>query len=364
MRRVGLVLMGIALVAPGCGLLMADTPAGPPESRVVVGSHGPSVPPPLPRRRPRPVADISGKWSGSWRGYDVMGVVRNEDATADLRQQGSRGTGRFVLHTTGVAAGMPIEVRNAGLTGLPVQFEVSGNRVAMRHELGSRLFAADLEVEGDRMLGRVRGAEPEVRIVLTRVRPPVAAAPGGSVAAAPPGSGAAAPPGSVAPEPPPPPSSPPGSTLEPADSEPPTTEQPIAAAPASPPESAPNEPARPGPNEFTGSAAVKPIYFDFNKYAIRSDDAKILEANAEWLKKSAAMLVLIEGHCDERGTIEYNLALGERRARAARDYLISNGIAAERISIVSFGAERPVCTEGTEACWSKNRRAVFLLRPR
>src|SRR5439155_1605889 len=111
--------------------------------------------------------------------------------------------------------------------------------------------------------------------------------------------------------------------------------------PASPPEPTPAEPARPGPNEFTGSAAVKPIYFDFNKYAIRPGDARILEANAEWLKKSAAMLVLIEGHCDERGTIEYNLALGERRARAARDYLISNGIAAERISIVSFGAERP-----------------------
>jgi len=317
-----------------------------------------------PARRPRPAADISGKWSGSWRGYDVMGVVRNEDATADLRQQGSRGTGRFVLHTTGVAAGMPIEVRNAGLTGLPVQFEVSGSRVAMRHELGSRLFAADFEVEGDRMLGRVRGAEPEVRIVLTRVRLPVAAASAGSVAAAPPGSGAAAAPGSVAPEPPPPPSSPPGPTLEPADSEPSTTEPPISAAPASPPEPTPAEPGRPGPNEFTGSAAVKPIYFDFNKYAIRPGDARILEANAEWLRKSAAMLVLIEGHCDERGTIEYNLALGERRARAARDYLISNGIAAERISIVSFGAERPVCTEATEGCWSKNRRAVFLLRPR
>jgi len=364
MRRVGLVLMVVALVAPGCGLLMADTPAGPPESRVVVGSHGPSVPPPLPRQRPRPVVDISGKWSGSWRGYDVMGVVRNEDATADLRQQGSRGTGRFVLHTTGVAAGVPIEVRNAGLTGVPVQFEVSGSRVVIRHELGSRLFAADLEVEGDRMLGRVRGAEPEVRIVLTRVRPPVAAAPRGSVATAPPGSGAAAPPGSGAPEPPPPPSSPPGPTLEPADSEPSTTERPIAAAPASPPEPTPAEPARPGPNEFTGSAAVKPIYFDFDKYDIRPGDAKILAANAEWLKKSAAMLVLLEGHCDERGTIEYNLALGERRARAARNYLISSGVAAERISIVSFGAERPVCTEATEECWSKNRRAVFLLRPR
>jgi len=109
---------------------------------------------------------------------------------------------------------------------------------------------------------------------------------------------------------------------------------------------------------------VKPIYFDFDKYDIRPGDAKILAANAEWLKKSAAMLVLLEGHCDERGTIEYNLALGERRARAARNYLISSGVAAERISIVSFGAERPVCTEATEACWSKNRRAVFLLGPR
>src|SRR5207244_11094356 len=170
--------------------------------------------------------------------------------------------------------GMPIEGRNAGLTGLPVQFEVSGGRVAMRHELGSRLFAADFEVESDRMLGRVRGAEPEVRIVLTRVRPSVAAAPGGSVATAPPGS--------VAPEPPPPPSSPPGPTLEPADSEPSTTESPIAAAPASPPEPTPAEPARPGPNEFTGSAAVKPIYFDFNKYAIRPEIGRASRREREY----------------------------------------------------------------------------------
>jgi len=285
-----------------------------------------------------------------------MGVVRNEDATADLRQQGSRGTGRFVLHTTGVAAGMPIEVRNAGLTGLPVQFEVSGSRVVMRHELGSRLFAADFEVEGDRMLGRIRGAEPEVRIVLTRVRPPVAAASAGSVAAAPPGS--------VAPAPPPPPSSPPGPTLEPADSEPPTTPQPIAAASPPPPEPTLAEPARPGPNEFTEIAAVKPIYFDFDQYDIRPDDAKMLAANAEWLKTNPATPVLIEGHCDERGTTEYNIALGERRARAARNYLISSGIAAERISIVSFGAERGLCTESTEECWSKNRRAIFRVGPR
>ena len=325
MRRVGLLLAVVALASTGCG---------------VVGSVFGR----------RPVIDISGKWSGTWRGYDVMGLPRSEDATADLRQQGSHGTGRFVLHTTGVAAGMPVEVKDAGLTGLRVRFDISGRSVVIRHELSSRLFTADFRVEGDHMVGRVRGADPEVRVALMRVRPPtpVAAAPAASVAAAPPQ----------------PPSSSPGPTLEPADSEAPTTPQPIAAASPPPSEPTVSEAARPGPNEFTGSAAVKPIYFDFNKYAIRPGDARILEANAEWLRKSAAMLVLIEGHCDERGTIEYNLALGERRARAARNYLISSGIAAERISIVSFGAERGVCTESTEGCWSKNRRAIFLVGPR
>jgi peptidoglycan-associated lipoprotein len=137
--------------------------------------------------------------------------------------------------------------------------------------------------------------------------------------------------------------------------------EPIAAAPP-PPAATPAEPARPAPAEFTAIADVKPIYFDFDQASIRPDDAKILEANAEWLKTNANTLVLIEGHCDERGTSEYNLVLGERRAQAARNSLISSGIAAERISIVSFGAERPVCTEGTEECWAKNRRAAFLIR--
>jgi len=325
MRRVGLLLVVVALASTGCG---------------VVGSVFGR----------RPVIDISGKWSGTWRGYDVMGLPRSEDATADLRQQGSHGTGRFVLHTTGVAAGMPVEVKDAGLTGLRVRFDISGRSVVIRHELSSRLFTADFRVEGDHMVGRVRGADPEVRVALMRVRPPtpVAAAPAASVAAA-------------APQPP---SSSPGPTLEPADSEPPTTPQPIAAASPPPPEPTVSAAARPGPNEFTENAAVKPIYFDFDQYDIRSDDAKTLAANAEWLKTNPATPVLIEGHCDERGTTEYNIALGERRARAARNYLISSGIAAERISIVSFGAERGVCTESTEGCWSKNRRAIFRVGPR
>ena len=83
-----------------------------------------------------------------------------------------------------------------------------------------------------------------------------------------------------------------------------------------------------------------------------------------WLKSNASNLVLIEGHCDERGTNEYNLALGERRAKATMNYLVSQGIQANRITIISYGEERPVCNEKTEACWAKNRRANFLVKPR
>ena len=105
-------------------------------------------------------------------------------------------------------------------------------------------------------------------------------------------------------------------------------------------------------------------FFDFDKYDIRPSDAKILDANAAWLKSNAEHLVLIEGHCDERGTNEYNLALGERRAKSTMNYLVSQGIQASRITIISYGEERPVCTEKTEECWAKNRRAHFLVKPR
>jgi peptidoglycan-associated lipoprotein len=121
---------------------------------------------------------------------------------------------------------------------------------------------------------------------------------------------------------------------------------------------------RPSPKEFMAVAALKEVYFDFDKYDIRPDDAKTLDANATWLKSNADNLVLIEGHCDERGTNEYNLALGERRAKATMNYLVSQGIQANRITIISYGEERPVCAEHTEACWAKNRRAGFLVKPR
>jgi peptidoglycan-associated lipoprotein len=121
--------------------------------------------------------------------------------------------------------------------------------------------------------------------------------------------------------------------------------------------------ARPSPKEFVAVAELKDVLFDFDKYDIRPGDAKVLDANAAWLK-SNDNLVLIEGHCDERGTNEYNLALGERRAKSTMNYLVSQGIQASRITIISYGEERPVCTEKTEECWAKNRRAHFLVKPR
>jgi peptidoglycan-associated lipoprotein len=137
-----------------------------------------------------------------------------------------------------------------------------------------------------------------------------------------------------------------------------------AAAAPSAAAAAPAQAPRPVPKEFMAVAALKEVYFDFDKYDIRAEDAKTLDANATWLKSNGDNLVLIEGHCDERGTNEYNLALGERRAKATMNYLVSQGIQANRITIISYGEERPVCTEKTEACWAKNRRANFLVKPR
>ena len=120
---------------------------------------------------------------------------------------------------------------------------------------------------------------------------------------------------------------------------------------------------RPQPSEFSEAAEVKTIFFDFDRADIRPGDAETLEANAAWFK-THEVLVLIVGQCDGRGTTEYNVALGDRRAQAARNYLIAQGIAASRILTVSYGKERSVCTEHTEECWAVNRRAHFLVKAR
>ncbi|MCX7913895.1 MAG: peptidoglycan-associated lipoprotein Pal [Thermodesulfovibrionales bacterium] len=106
---------------------------------------------------------------------------------------------------------------------------------------------------------------------------------------------------------------------------------------------------------------LKDVYFEFDRYDL-SEEAKItIRELAEFLKKNKGLKVIIEGHCDERGTNEYNLGLGDRRAQTVKNYLLSLGIPSKNIETVSYGEERPVCKESHEACWSKNRRAHFVL---
>jgi peptidoglycan-associated lipoprotein len=103
------------------------------------------------------------------------------------------------------------------------------------------------------------------------------------------------------------------------------------------------------------------VYYDFDKYNLVDDAKAALENNARLMKENDKIIVKIEGHCDERGTVEYNLSLGEKRAASARDYLIELGVGAGNIQIVSYGKSRPVDTRGNEAAWAKNRRAKFTI---
>ena len=103
------------------------------------------------------------------------------------------------------------------------------------------------------------------------------------------------------------------------------------------------------------------IYFDYDEYQIQPDARPVLEKVSSWLLKNSSAKISVEGNCDERGTNEYNLALGDRRAKAVRDYLIALGIAPDRIQMISYGEENPVCMEKTEQCWAKNRRVHFVV---
>ncbi|HUE85026.1 MAG TPA: peptidoglycan-associated lipoprotein Pal [Vicinamibacterales bacterium] len=153
---------------------------------------------------------------------------------------------------------------------------------------------------------------------------------------------------------------------------------PPAAAPAAPP--APPAPPPPAPPPaapkalteeeiFAGKSleqlnAERPlgdVYFDLDQSTIRDDARGPLQKNAEWIKRWTSTRVTVEGHADERGSAEYNLALGERRAASVRDYLVSLGIGTDRISIVTKGKESPFCTESNESCWQQNRRGHFII---
>jgi len=111
--------------------------------------------------------------------------------------------------------------------------------------------------------------------------------------------------------------------------------------------------------ELNKDQILKKINFDFDKYAIREDMKAILQANANWLLKFPTVELLVEGHCDEKGTIEYNIALGEKRAEAARNYLVSLGMNAAKIKIISYGKSKPLVLGETEESYFQNRRAEF-----
>jgi peptidoglycan-associated lipoprotein len=128
-----------------------------------------------------------------------------------------------------------------------------------------------------------------------------------------------------------------------------------------PPPPAPPTPPTP-PTPVIGSGDFQPAFFDFDSYALRDDARQALDQNARLLRDNTGVMITIEGHCDERGTAEYNQALGERRAQAAREYLVQAGIDGGRIQTISYGKERPFDPGHDEAAWAQNRRAHFVVR--
>lgn len=112
----------------------------------------------------------------------------------------------------------------------------------------------------------------------------------------------------------------------------------------------------------TTAKGLQRVHFDFDKYDIKAKYQPAMQANAAWLQAHPKTNLIVEGHCDERGTREYNMALGDRRARSAKSYLINLGVNAGRISTISYGEERPLCTANNESCWWQNRRDEFVAK--
>ena len=123
-----------------------------------------------------------------------------------------------------------------------------------------------------------------------------------------------------------------------------------------------NEDSPAGEKTLSSNKDIKDIFFDFDEYIIRDDSITRLQSNASVIKSKKVKTVIIEGHCDERGTNEYNLALGERRAQSTKRYLTALGISPNNISTISYGEEKPFCSEQNEDCWQQNRRAHFVVQ--
>lgn len=275
--------------------------------------------------------DLSGRWTGKWTGTGLLASPREDAVILDLVQTGKAGYGRLVIDGATAAESVPVDIRYAGLWGIRVHARISGNKVTLRHEAGGHLFTADLKVapDGRHLYGLVRGGHPQVTLVLTR-------------------EGAPAPQAAMA-DPPP----------VPAPVEAPKAEPKVVVLAPEPEPKQPEPPARAPEDQLVSVAQLAPIHFDFDKAEIRKDAADTLTTHINWLKDHAEAVLVIEGHCDEIGTDEYNMALGERRAKAVGELLAAHGISPDRIQTTSFGRERPVCTDKTEECRMKNRRAEF-----
>ena len=116
------------------------------------------------------------------------------------------------------------------------------------------------------------------------------------------------------------------------------------------------------PSAVSGENPLGDVFFDYDRFNVRMDAMPVLDANSGWLRANGSKPVLIEGHCDERGTLAYNLVLGEKRARAAKKYLVEMGIPASQLQITSYGETRPFCKQRNEDCYQQNRRAHFVTK--
>ena len=169
----------------------------------------------------------------------------------------------------------------------------------------------------------------------------------------------------VAPPPPPPPAPPPPAPTAPPPAPPPPPPPPPAAKPAPPPppRALTEEEifARKTLDEVNAEMPLGDVFFDYDMSTVRDDQRATLARNADWMRRWTSTRVSLEGHADARGTNEYNLALGQRRGDAVKQYLVGLGIASDRIVVVSKGEETPLCTDENEGCWSRNRRGHFIV---
>jgi peptidoglycan-associated lipoprotein len=299
-------------------------------------------------------SDVTGRWSGTWIGTGLFESPREDDVVLELKQVGFSGYGRVIFDGSTAAESVPWEVRREGLSGARIAAKITGSQVFVRHERGASYFAADLTRIGeDRMIGDVRGAAPGVQLLLTR-KPRRADPPQARVAPAP-----EVPAASVEPEAPAP------IELLPAE-EPASEPDPVQIAAVVPSEEPqmPEPAVRPRIQDFVASDDLKVIYFDFDSARLRNEAVDALAQTAQWLKEHEDLEVMIEGHCDEAGTPEYNQVLGQQRAQSVKTTLAAAGVEPDRLGTISYGKERPVCTEATEECRQMNRHVEFRVKSR